>query len=56
MQRIKRVFMLLLLTFPLLFLMGCEDDKERPEVGEDIEEIGEGDELVMEKLMMNKEK
>jgi len=36
--------------------MGCEDDKERPEVGEDIEEIGEEDELVMAKLMIKKEK
>lgn len=44
MKRMKRLFLLLLLSFPMFFLMGCGDD-ERPEEGEDIEEIEEEDEI-----------
>ncbi|WP_200801600.1 hypothetical protein [Bacillus sinesaloumensis] len=40
----KKWLMILLLSFPMFFLMGCGDD-ERPEEGEDIEEIEEEDEI-----------
>ncbi|MDR4890377.1 hypothetical protein RGU12_23010 [Fredinandcohnia sp. QZ13] len=41
----KRLLMLFLLSFPMFFLMGCGDDDEMPEKGEDIEEIEEEDEI-----------
>lgn len=44
MQRMKRLLMLLLLSFPMFFLMGCGDDNELEE-GEEIEEIEEEDEI-----------
>ncbi|MCC3356395.1 hypothetical protein [Bacillus sp. REN16] len=40
----KRLFMLLLLSFPMFFLIGCGDD-EMPEEDEKIEEIEEEDEI-----------
>ncbi|MEH7224064.1 hypothetical protein V7112_09665 [Bacillus sp. JJ1566] len=40
----KRMLLLLLLSFPMFFLIGCGDD-EMPEEGEDIEEIEEEDEI-----------
>lgn len=44
-MKLKRFFLVFFLLIPFFSLVGCGDDEEMPEEGEQIEEIEEEDEI-----------